>query len=247
MSTALTPVDLTQLPSTQVGDDQQFVDASRRSAFLSRLHLFSKGEAIDECLIPPGHYGIPESKKEIIKLGPQVDILPLAKRLKALDMSDKQAIINNYDPASQEYADIKARSTQSNSGCLWGTSFLVFERESGRFLEFFCGTVSSRPIAGDIAVYLPLTQADIDRKRAAGADTSHMEPHFAEACTLKTRIAKSVKKGFSWHVPDVHPCSVPFTNLPSSEVIIEEIRKFTNPPKSEVETVTEEPKNARAR
>ena len=46
---------------------------------------------------------------------------------------------------------------------MYGTSFLVFERTTGRFL----GT--TRPTAGDIAVFLPLTQADIDRK-AAGAD-----------------------------------------------------------------------------
>ena len=56
---------------------------------------------------------------------------------------------------------------------MYGTSFLVFERTTGRFL----GT--TRPTAGDIAVFLPLTQADIDRKAAGGADVSQMEPHGA--------------------------------------------------------------------
>ena len=36
--------------------------------------------------------------------------------------------------------------------------------------------VRTRPTAGDIAVFLPLTQADIDRKAAGGADVSQMEP-----------------------------------------------------------------------
>ena len=70
MSTALTTVDLTQLPSTQLGSDEQFEEMSRSTGFLGRLQLFSKGNAINEGLIPPGTYGIPESDKKIVKLGP---------------------------------------------------------------------------------------------------------------------------------------------------------------------------------
>ena len=81
MSTALTTVDLTRLPSIQLGSDEQFESMSRATTFLGRLQLFSKGNAINEGLIPPGTYGIPESDKKIFKLGPQIDILPLTKRL----------------------------------------------------------------------------------------------------------------------------------------------------------------------
>jgi hypothetical protein len=146
MSTALSPVDLNQLPSTQLGSDEQFDKMSRSSGFLGRLQLFSKGNAINEGLIPPGTYGIPESDKKIIKLGSQIEILPLAKRLKALDLSDKEAIIANYDANSEQFQDIAARSEGTDSGCMYGTSFLVFERSTGRFLELFCGTKSTRPI-----------------------------------------------------------------------------------------------------
>src|SRR3972149_6918698 len=165
MSTALTPVNYNQLPSTQLGTDEQFEEHSRSTGFLGRLQLFSKGNAINEGLIPPGTYGIPESDKKIVKLGPQVDVLPLARRLKALDLRDKEAIIANYDPKSDEFKNIAARSEETDSNCMYGTSFLVFERTTGRFLEFFCGTKSTRPVAGDIAVFLPLTKADIARKK----------------------------------------------------------------------------------
>ena len=239
MSTTLVPVDLNQLPSTQLGSDEQFEEMSRSTGFLGRLQLFSKGNAINEGLIPPGTYGIPESDKKIIKLGPSIDVLPLARRLKALDMSDKEAIISNYDPTSDDFKDIAARSQESDSGCMYGTSFLVFERSSGRFLEFFCGSKSTRPIAGDIAVFLPLSQAQIDAKKAAGSDVSKMQPHGPMPCTLKVRLAKN-KRGHSWHVPDVQSCSVPFTNLPAVAVIAEEIEKFTHPGASEVETVKED-------
>ena len=44
---------------------------SRSTGFLGRLQLFHKGNAINEGLIPPGTYGIPESDKKIMKLGPR--------------------------------------------------------------------------------------------------------------------------------------------------------------------------------
>ena len=247
MSTALQTVDYNQLPSTQLGSDEQFEEMSRSTTFLGRLQLFSKGSAIDEGLIPPGTYGIPESEKKIVKLGPSIDIMPLARRLKALDMSDKEAIIANYDPTSDDFKDIAARSGEQDSKCMYGTSFLVFERTTGRFLEFFCGSKSTRPIAGDIAVFLPLTETQIAAKKKAGGDVSQMKAHGPIACNLKVRLAKS-KRGFSWHVPDVQTCSVVFTNLPATEVIADEMNKFTHPGATEVETVKEDTsKKARAR
>jgi hypothetical protein len=180
-------VDLTQLPATQVGSDEQFESMSRNTTFLGRLQLYSKGLPINEGLIPPGTYGIPESDKKIVKLGASIDIIPLAKRLKALDLSDKEAIAANYDATSDTFKDIAARSEEPESNCMYGTSFLVFERGTGRFLEFFCGNKSTRPIAGDIAAFMALTQADIDRKKAAGADVSQMTPHGPQPCTLKVR------------------------------------------------------------
>jgi len=246
-NTALQPVDLTQLPSTQLGSDEQFEQMSRSTGFLGRLQLFSKGAAINEGLIPPGTWGIPESDKKIVILGKSIDVLPLARRLKALDLSDKEAIIANYDATSDEFKDIAARSEETDSNCMYGTSFLVLERNTGRFLELFCGTKSTRPIAGDIAVFMALSQADIDRKKAAGADVSQLKPHAVQPCTLKVRLAKN-KRGHSWHVPDVQSCLSPFTNLPSMEVIVDEMTKFVNEKNGGTETVKEDPsKKARAR
>ncbi len=248
MSTALVNVDLTQLPSTQLGTDEQFEQMSRNTKFLGRLQLFSKGTPVNEGLISPGHYGIPESDKKIQKLGPQVDIIPLARRLKALDMSDKETgVIENFDATSDQFKDIAARSMEQDSNCMCGTSFLVFERGSGRFLEFFCGTKSTQSTAGDIAAYMALSQADIDRKKANNVDVSQMEPHGPQPCTFKVRLAKN-KRGHSWHVPDVQPCSNPFQNLPSIDVIKDEITKFLTKKASGTEVVKEpEGKKARAR
>ena len=70
MSNALTTVDLTQLPSTQLGSDEDFAAMSRSTGFLGRLQLYSKNKEVNEGLIPPGQWGIPDGDKKIIKLGP---------------------------------------------------------------------------------------------------------------------------------------------------------------------------------
>jgi hypothetical protein len=247
MTNEMVPVNLDQLPVTQLGTDEQFAEVARATRFLGRVQLYTRGNAIDEGLIPPGHYGIPESDKKIIDLGTEIDILPLAQRLKAIDWSDKEAIITNYDCTSDVFKDIAARSEERDSGCAYGVSFLVYERSTGRFLEFFCGSKSTRPIAGDIAVFCPCSQADIERKAQGGADVSNMVPHFAEPCTLGVRLARN-KRNQTWHVPEPGPCSVPFSNLPSAEAIYAEIQKFMNPSPQDVEVVKEdESKPSRAR
>jgi hypothetical protein len=41
-NTALVPVNFNQLPSTQLGTDEQFADLAKGGDFLSRLQLFTK-------------------------------------------------------------------------------------------------------------------------------------------------------------------------------------------------------------
>lgn len=239
-STDLVPVDMTQLPSTQVGSDETFNELAKSGDFLGRLQLYTKGKAIDKGLIRPGHYGIPESADEIVDLSDTIDIIPLARRPKAIDMSDKEAIIVCHDHESDEFKRIAAKSLEKESHCMYGPSFLVFERSSGRLLEFFCGSKSTRGEAKKIYPFLPLTEADIAARDLFGAD-----PHGPLPLTLKSRL---VEKGtYSWHVPVVVKCSTPFTSLPSMAAIVREIEKFVNVKDDGVEKVSEEQANRRAR
>ena len=160
-------------------------------------------------LIPQGHYGIPESDEEIIDLGTAVDLLPLARRPKAIDMTDMEALVISYDMESEEFKRIAAKSTESDSHCQYGPSFLVYERSTGRFLEFFCGNKSSRIEAKKLFPFLPLTQADIDAKAAAGNAVGDLKPHGPVPVTLKVKVAEN-RKG-TWHVPVVVMCASPFT------------------------------------
>ena len=232
MSNELTTVDFHQLPTTQIGDDNAFEEISKGSQeFLPRLQLYTKGSAIDQGLITPGHWGIPDND-DVTDLGPSVDILPLARRPKAIDLSDTEAIVTNYDVGSETFQEIMERSLESNSGCMYGPSFLVWERSSGQFLEFFCGSKSTRSEAKKIYPALPVTEADI---KARGL--SDVEPHGPIPITMRSKLVK--KKAFSWHVPVIGKCSTPLDGLPSNDVIIREIQRFVNPSEDNIEKVTE--------
>jgi hypothetical protein len=222
---------------------ETFDDLAKGADFLGRLQLFGKGKYVDKGLVRPGHYGIPVSADECIDLGASVDILPLARRPKAIDMSDKP-VISIYDETSDEFKRIRTQSSVKDSGCQFGPSFLVIERSTGRLLEFFLGAPTHRPEAKKIYPALPLSAADIERFQAAGVDVSEMAPHGPVPLTLKS---KYIEKAFSWYVPVVLECSTPFSRLPKMELIVSEVSKFLSA-KSEVEAA-EEPakKSGRAR
>jgi hypothetical protein len=245
MSTELATLDLSQLPSTQLGSDEAYADLAKGGDFLKYIKLYSKGKDIDKGRIPPGHWGIPESEDEIIDLGDSIDVLPLARRPKALDMSDKTAIVVSYDESSAVFKAIQAKSAEKESKCQHGISFLALERSTGRFLEVFFGNKSSRPEAKKIFPYLPKSQADIDRLAAAGNDVQGLVPHGPLPVTLKIRLAES-KQGFSWHCPMVVKCSAPI-KTPATATVVKEITKFLTVKSGGVEKVEEPKGNTRAR
>jgi len=240
----LATLDLTQLPSTQIGSDESYTELAKGGDFLKYVKLYTKGKPIDKGLIPPGHWGVPEADEEITDLGGAIDVLPLARRPKALDSSDKSAVIVSYDETTGAFQQIKAQSEVKDSGCQHGVSFLVFERSTGQFLELWLSSKSSRPEAKKIFPYLPLSQADIDRKAAAGADVEGLVPHGPLPVTLKVRLAEN-KRDQSWHVPVAVKCSTPI-KLPTTAVVVREINKFLTIKSGGVEKV-EEPTKKRAR
>jgi hypothetical protein len=145
---------------------------------------------------------------------------------------------------SEEFKRIAAKSAESDSHCQYGPSFLVYERSTKRFLEFFCGNKSSRIEAKKLFPFLPLSQADINAKAENGNGVGDLKPHGPIPVTLKTKVAEN-RKG-TWHVPVVVMCASPFTALPSDDVIRREITKFLTVKDNGVEKV-QDSRPARAR
>jgi hypothetical protein len=244
-STDLIPVDLTQLPSVQIGSNDDFNDIAKSSDFLCRLQLYTKGSAVNRKLVGPGNYGIPESKEDVTDLGDVIDIVPLARRPKALDMSNTEAVSVVYDVKNPEFIRIQEESAKKESHCMYGPSFLVYERSTGRFLEFFCGTKSARSEAKKLFPYLPLTQAAIDDLATRGEDVTGLAAHGPLPVTLQSRLVE--KGSYSWHVPVVTKCSTAFTKMPKVEVIVKEITRFLTLQGDQSTVVQEPEKKSRAR
>jgi len=233
---ALVPVDFTQLPSTQIGSDDAFDELAKGGDFLARLQLCSKDKYVIGGMIGPGHWGIPESAESIVDLGKSIDVVPFARRPKAVDLNDKDAIITVYDMESDEFKRIAAKSMQQNSKCMYGPSFLVYERSSCRYLEWFCGSKSTRSEAKKVYPYLALTAEDIEKRGING-----VEPHGALPFTLNNKLVE--KRDFKWHAPVVVPCSTPFDAIPMKKIVFE-MERFLNPPVQEVEKVNESGANS---
>lgn len=215
MSNALTTAaSLTNLPSTDVVDLSKF----KETTFLPRVQLVTKGKYVDKGLIAPGHYGVPVSEDEIIDLGAAIDVLPLSVRNKALDTNTEPPTAV-FDKTNPVYQDIEERAGQKDSGCMYGPSFLFFERNTSKFYEFFCGNKSARMEAGNIGQFLPVS----DEK----AEAFGVEAHGPLPCTLRAKYIERPR--YSWHAPQVGKCSTPITNLPDNDDIVKEVVKFINP------------------
>lgn len=229
----MVPLDLSQLPACQMGSDDVYDGIAQNATFLSRLQLYTKGKAIDRSLIRPGRYGIPESADEITDLGDSINVIVLARRPKAVDMSDSDCIITSFDPNSAEFKRIADKSLEKESNCMYGPSFLVIEQNNWqRPLEFFCGTKSTRAEAKKIYPFLPLSAEQIEAR-----SLKDEKPHGPLAMTLTVRFVEKGK--YSWHVPVASKCTTPFTKLLSNERLIEEIVKFTTAKADDVEKVPE--------
>ncbi len=210
------------------------VESGNSTAHLDQLQIFTKGKAIDRGLIRPGHFGIPESDGEVTDLGDTINLVALARRPKAVDMTDTDAVVANYDPESEEFKQIAARWLEKESHCQYGVSFLVYEQSTKRFLEFFCATKSTRTQAKNIYPFLSVTEDDIARQKSVGNAVSSIEPHGPLPLTLTSQVVEKGK--YTWHIPVVTKCLMPFP-MPTQEQIDTEVRAFISCNADSVETV----------
>jgi hypothetical protein len=198
------------LPAISAASLESLDEVAKGSDFLSRIQLITKGKYVDEGKIKPGRWGIPQpGGDEIEDLGEKIDVIPLEYRPKALDVSDKDAIVAVYDTKDPEFQRIK--NAPKNTGCMWGPSFLVLERNTGKLYELFFGNKSGRNEAGKL------------------------KPFLLERAPVSLGIRYKKLPDYGWHVPVVTKCSEPFDleaiNVTDKQVA-KEIEIFLNPPKA---------------
>lgn len=225
MSNELIPFKV-NLPAVTEEQLETLDEVAKGSDFLPRIQLITKGKYVDEGKIAPGHWGIPQpGGDEIEDLGEKIDVIPFTCRPKALDVSDREAIITSYDIKDAEFQRIKV--APKNSGCMWGPSFLALERSTGKLFELFFGNKSGRAEAGKLRKFLPTKDNN----------------NTPAPASLGIRYKKTPDYG--WHVPVITKCSEPFDKSKTkvtSEKVAEEVEKFLNP-EAGVEKVPEEEVN----
>lgn len=210
--------------------DDEF-DFLTEGAWLPRLQFCApNSDVVKEDKIPKNHYA-KILGKHLTDLGESIDIIPLERRRKAMDMSGDQMLIV-YDPklvideatgkkkATGEFARIMEKSTETNSGCMFGPEFLVYVPQLQEFLTFFMGSASARN------------------------ESALLTARLLKPTTLKSQALSNTK--YKWTTPAVFECSTPF-DLPNVEEVKAQIIRFNNPPESTVETVDKEEEVATAR
>lgn len=238
--TEMTVVDMSALPVVGLGADLGELEAmTKANEYLKRIQLYSKGKAIDTGLIAPGNYGTPGSDT-VVCLGPEIDVIPLCVRNKAIDSSDRDAIVISYNKSAPEFVRIENSAEVKDSNCQWGFAFLVFERSSKDYYEFFFGSKTARNEVANVSAFLPKTPEQIaEQTKKLGR-----APQASGPCTLKVKYIENKAKGWGWHAPVTFPCSTPFKGFDPA-VAAETIEKFMAQKDSTVEKVPEDT-NARA-
>jgi len=190
--------------------------ASEVPSYFPRIQLYSKGAAIDQGLIRPGHYGIPDGSS-VTDIGPSIDIIPLAVLDKALDVSNRDKIVTVFGRDNPEYSRIKSESEIADSGCMYGPVFLVLERTTGKFYELFANSKSARrELDEKLKNYLPVNDT--------AAAQLGIEPRNAAPANLSVKFVKKAR--YSWHAPVACPSNASFTKIPDLKMVIESIQQF---------------------
>jgi len=201
----VTPGGALALP-TSSKDNSTFYD-NAGSSFLSRVQLYSKGKAVDNQLIATRHYGVPGAGDKIADLGDAPDFLVLARRPKAVTFEHPDfPIVQSFDPESdlfQQISDRKDEGGDDNGACV-GISFLLFERTTQNFLEYYASSKSALMAADTLFGFLPTEGQSIDDLKAV---------------TFGSQVINGKK--FSWVAPTFTGCSTPITGCCPTKAVAE--------------------------
>lgn len=168
------------------------------------------------------------TKDRLRDLGLEQDVLFITMRPKALRIDKTQnAITQYYDRNSEDFKRIQADSMMPDSGCMFGLEFLVFLPSINEFAGFFCGSKTSRREAPAILDVMTKS-TDANGQPSYGPSMVTIKSHF---------IPRTQGRKYAWYAFKAIRCTTPPAVMPDEEDLIEQVEKFNNPPKSQVEKV----------
>lgn len=212
MGNTLIPIDNNSI--SKYGSDGDFAAVSSTFQFLPRLQLFgSNSDFVKRGRIPMAHYGLVTQKETVEDMGPEVDMVPVSWRPKAMRITNDQPL-SYYNPQSEDFQKVQKDSEQPNSGCMFGPEFLVWLPVLKKFASFFMSSKTARNRAQEVRALM-----------GCGA-------------TLGVQLIETAK--YTWHGPTIRPCSAEFDNLPDADELKKQVDTFNNPSESTIEFDTSE-------
>jgi len=206
----LVPADLKEGALTR---EEDYADMTTTTAYLPRFQLCAaNSNACIDGKIGIGRYGLVKDD-EITDLGEEVDVLVINWRSKAVDVGG-DAPINVFDPKSDLFIDIKARSGVKDSGCMYGPEFLIWIPSVSSFALYHMNSKTAR------------------------REAKKMPPFIGCAATLRIKLIDPPGVKYKWHGPVLGPCSAPMDAPPEDE-LRKQYAIFNDPPAPELEPVDE--------
>jgi len=218
LPTALTLAELTGslAVAPEGADDNDFKALAKTHSFLPRINLLqpTSKEAGRNKKGMPGDWLLTKSKDDSDNISEKFMAIPLAFRFKAVDMRNKEKILNYYDQKSPEFLAVKeVAKGKGMTGCMAGIEFLFWAPEQEAFATWYASSVTALGEAQSIRVMIG-------------------KPVWIKSVEISS-------KDFTWFGLKCTPCSEPYKE-PDIAMAASTIKTFTTPKSSEVEAVTPE-------
>ena len=187
-------------------DMESFRSVTKAGDYLPRLQLMTaKSDVCVEGKFPSNHYAMIQDQN-FTDLGLEVDMIPISWRPKAMEIGDQ--VIAIHDTKDPEFARIQEKAGEPDSGCMYGPEFLCWIPKVKAFATLLLGSKSAR-------------------REAPG-----IQGKMHESITLQSKLVSKGK--FKWQAICISTCSTPL-DLPDKLKMMDEMKKFDNPPKQDIE------------
>lgn len=200
---------LANTPSKWTEDDFAVAASGGGADYLDYIKLMTSNSA--ECKdgsFPINHFAlmIGDVAKD---LGSEFDAVLISRRPKAVQFGG-DAPITSYDVKSDLFQNIAAQSTEADSGCMFGTEYLMWIPAVKKFATFLFGSKSARK------------------------ESKVVNDFIGHGVTFKAKKCETAK--YTWFIPTCYECSsLTQSDLPDMEKLESENNKFNNPEEPKIE------------
>ena len=188
--------------------------------YLPYFRLYgSNTDAVKEDKIGVAHYGM-EKDNTITDAGKEVDVVILAGRPKAVQTTDNMIV--DYHPdvvdgkiTNPTFAHIVSQSNVKDSGAMFGPELLLWIPSLTSFVTWHLNNKTARREAKNV----------------------NIDSFYGKAATLSAKLIAPPNSKYKWHGIVIKSQSAKL-ELPPVDKIQEQVEKFLDPPRNQVEIAT---------